>query len=335
VDLSVIIVNWNGITVLRDCLRSVYGTQQPVNFEVLVVDNASTDDSVSILQREFPQVKILQNQQNRGFAAANNQAFVVAQGRFVLLLNNDTIVLDGALANSVSFMDKHPEAGAIGCRVEFPDRSFQTSCYRFNNLMELFMIRLLPLGSVGGERLNLSRYWGRQFTEPTEVDVVAGCFMMVRRDVIATVGGFDEDFFMYGEDEEWCSRIKRAGWKIVYFPSATIIHLHRFSSRKARRALRVIECLSPVLVLHKRRGCFVAWLGNAILLSGLLLRMPAWLIADSWSATKGTAQPGLLRSRFVALVAHLKGLFWPVWIPQATSSGSITAVSSANKGVIP
>lgn len=327
-DLSIVIINWNGLTVLRNCLNSIFGLPHGVQFEVIVVDNASHDDSVAVLEREFPQVAILRNQQNRGFAAANNQAFALTRGRYVLLLNNDTVLLPGALTESVRYMDAHPGVGALGCRCEFPDRSFQTSCYRFTDLLELFMIRLLPLGSVLNERLNIARYWGRQFTEPTEVDVVAGCFMVVRRAVIAGVGGFDEEFFMYGEDEEWCSRIKGAGWRIIYFPKATIIHLHRFSSRQARRALRVIECLSPVLVLHKRRGPVIAWCGNLILLVGLLARLPVWLALDAVYSLKGTAQEGLLRSRFAALAAHLKGLVWPVWLPRTKAPLPASAIPS-------
>jgi GT2 family glycosyltransferase len=333
-DLSIVIVNWNGLAVLRNCLASIFGASQGVEFEVVVVDNASHDDSVSVIQRGFPQVVILRNQQNLGFAAANNQGFAVARGRYVLLLNNDTLVLAGALAESVRYLDANPSVGVLGCRVEFPNRSFQTSCYRFSNLLELFMTRLLPLGSAANERLNLGRYWGRQFTGPTEVDVVAGCFMVVRREVIASVGGFDEDFFMYGEDEEWCSRIKRAGWRIIYFPGATIIHLHRFSSRQARRALRVIECMSPVLVLHKRRGPLIAWFGNLILLFGLLVRLPAWLVLDAIHICKGTAQEGLFRSRFVALAAHLKGIVWPVWLPDTAKPAVVSAHPAATAPVL-
>ena len=309
--------------------NSIFGAAQGIEFEVIVVDNASHDNSVAVLQREFPQVVILRNQQNRGFAAANNQAFAVAQGRHVLLLNNDTLVLPGAFQKSVKFMNDNPRVGMLGCRVEFPDRSFQTSCFRFTNLLELFVIRLLPLGSVWNEHLNLGRYWGRQFTEPTEVDVVAGCFMVVRREVIANVGGFDEDFFMYGEDEEWCSRIKGAGWHIVYFPAATIVHIHRFSSRQARCAPRAMECLSPVLVLHKRRGPLIAWFGNLLLLVGFVLRLPFWFLLDALHLCKGTAQKGLFRNRFVVLVTHLKGVVRPVWWPGPPRKAAISAHPTA------
>ena len=299
---------------LRNCLASIFNTSQEVEFEVIIVDNKSSDDSVTMIQAEFPEVVVICNQRNLGFAAANNQAFAIAQGRYILLLNNDTVVLPGALPKSLAYLDAHSKIGVLGCRVEFPDGSFQTSCYRFTNLLELFMARLLPLGSVANERLNMGRYWGRQFTRPTEVDVVAGCFMIVRREILKSVGGLDQDFFMYGEDEEWCSRIKRAGWGIIYFPEAAIVHIHRFSSTKARRALRVVECMSPVLVLHKRRGPVIAWLGNLILCCGLLLRLPVWIVLDLFHAARGNLQSSLLRSRFGAIAAHLEGIFHPVWL---------------------
>jgi GT2 family glycosyltransferase len=133
-DLSIVIVNWNGLAVLRNCLRSIFEKPQGLAFEVIVVDNASHDASVEVVQREFPQVIILRNQQNLGFAAANNQAFAVARGRYILLLNNDTLVLEDTLAKSVLYLDANPGVGALGCRIEYPDRSFQTSCYRFTNL---------------------------------------------------------------------------------------------------------------------------------------------------------------------------------------------------------
>jgi GT2 family glycosyltransferase len=179
----------------------------------------------------------------------------------------------------------------------------------------MFVARLLPLGSVANERLNFGRYYGRQFDKPTDVDCVAGCFMAVRRAVIDGCGGLDEDFFMYGEDEEWCARIKCGGWRVVYFPAATIIHIHRFSSRQARRVLRVIECMSPMLVLHKRRGHRVAWTGNLVMLCAMLLRMPAWMLMDALQLFRGGAHKEMLQNRLVILLAHLNGIFRPVWLP--------------------
>ena len=324
-DLSLIIVNWNGLTVLRDCLSSIYSADHAFGFEVIVVDNDSHDDSVAMVRKEFPQVRILCNSRNLGFAAGNNRGFAVARGRYVLMLNSDTLVLPGALDESVKYLDTHARVGVLGCRVEFPDRSFQTSCYRFTDPLVLFMARVLPLGSVANERLNYGRYWARQFEEPTEVDCVAGCFMVVRRQIISSTGGLDEDFFMYGEDEEWCARIKRAGWQVVYFPGATIIHIHRYSSRRARRALRVIESMSPMLVLHKRRGPAAAWLGNLMMLGAMLVRMPAWLVLDLFHIVRGSAQKGLVQSRFLGIAAHFKGIFRPVWLPQNAQAAAVVA----------
>ena len=320
-DLSIIIVNWNGKSVLEDCLRSIYLNRPTLEFEVIVVDNDSRDGSVAMVKTNFSEVIVVLNTQNLGFAAGNNCGFSVARGRTVLLLNNDTVVLSGALEKSVHYMDAHPDIGALGCRIEFPDRSFQTSCYRFNDPFVMLMTRLLPIGSLAGERLNFGRYWARQFTQPTDVDVVAGCFMVVRREVLERVGGLDEDFFMYGEDEEWCSRIHTAGWRIVYYPMATIVHIHRFSSNQARRALRIIECMSPMLVLHKRRGHWAAWAGNLVMLAAMLLRMPIWLPLDALHVLRGTAQRGLVSSRFAALAAHVSGLLRPVWLPPAAHAG--------------
>jgi len=314
-ELSVIIVNWNGKNVLRDCLSSIYRIRHRVDFEVIVVDNASSDDSVRMLQSEFPTVRVLCNPSNLGFAAGNNLGFALAHGRHVLLLNSDTLVLAGALDESVRYLDEHPDVGVVGCRVEFPDGSFQTSCYRFSDPWVLFMARLLPLGTVASERLNFGRYLGRQFRIPTEVDCVAGCFMVVRRKVICDCGGLDEDFFMYGEDEEWCGRIKLKGWKVVYFPDVTIIHIHRFSSRQAKRHIRVIECASPMLVLHKRRGHPVAWIGNLVMLAAIVVRIPAWIIMDVVRLTLGDFNQELLQNRVMILMIHFMGLFKPVWLP--------------------
>ena len=131
------------------------------DFEVIVVDNDSTDESVAMVRRDFPQVRLVCNSRNLGFAAGNNRGFAVASGRYLLLLNSDTLLLPGALDESLGYLDAHPDVGVLGSRVEFPDRSFQTSCYRFSDPYVLLMCRLLPLGAVANERLNYGRYWGR------------------------------------------------------------------------------------------------------------------------------------------------------------------------------
>lgn len=275
VDVTVAIVTWNGLRVLEPCLRSLFSTQQSVTFEVIVVDNASSDGTVEFVRSSFPSVRIIENAENRGFAAANNQAFAIAQGRNVLLLNNDTLVFDESIAQVSRYLDATPSAGAVGCRVEFPDGSFQTSCYRFTGLRQLALCAVLPFGSIFDERLNWGRYFAKQFERPTPVDVIAGCYLMTRRAVLESIGGLNETFFMYGEDEEWCWRLRQAGFQAVYFPAARIIHIHRFSSTAGKgRVPRQAEALFPVLLLAMRGRPASAWLANLLLLIGRLLRFP-------------------------------------------------------------
>jgi len=163
-DVSIVIVNWNTREILRDCLRSVYENAGPVDLHVIVVDNASTDGSVEMVKSEFEKVQLIANSENRGFAAANNQGMAVATGRYVLLLNSDTVVLDGAIAKTVAFADVHPEAAVVGCRVLNPDRSLQRTCFMYPSVLNLllaatYLNKLFPRSRFfGRERMT---WWDR------------------------------------------------------------------------------------------------------------------------------------------------------------------------------
>jgi len=196
-DVSVVIVNWNTRDILRDCLRSVYENAGEIDFDVIVVDNASTDGSVEMVRREFDKVRLIANSENRGFAAANNQGMEVAAGRYMLLLNSDTIVLDGAIAKTAAFADAHPEAAVVGCRVLNRDRSLQPTCFMYPSALNLllaatYMNKFFPQSHFfGRERMT---WWKRD--DVREVEVVTGCFMLVRREAIDEVGMMDDGFFM-------------------------------------------------------------------------------------------------------------------------------------------
>jgi len=148
-DVSVIIVSWNTRDILQDCLESVYAQTRGVSFEVIVVDNASSDGSVEMVRSQLQQVTLVANRDNRGFAAANNQGMQIARGRYILLLNSDTVVLDGAIQKVVAFADQHPEAAVVGCRVLNRDGTLQQSCFKYPSLLNLllfqnmFLIRIL------------------------------------------------------------------------------------------------------------------------------------------------------------------------------------------------
>ena len=238
-DVSVIIVNWNTCDLLRQCLRSVFDQVPSIGIEVIVVDNGSADDSVEMVRREFSQVILLANQDNRGFAAANNQGMTVANGRYILLLNSDTIVLDRAIEKTVAFADQHSDTAVTGCRVLNPDRTLQNSCFMFPSILNWFLFstylyRLFPRSRFfGREQMT---WWSRN--DSREVDVVTGCYMLVRKEAIDEVGLMDERFFMYAEETDWCYRFRAREWKNRFTPDAEIIHIGGASAVKlgARRA---------------------------------------------------------------------------------------------------
>jgi len=224
IDLSIIVISYNTRQLLDDCLASIYATVQDASVDVIVVDNASTDGSPEMVKSHYPQAQILVNKQNLGFASANNQAIALAKGRYILLLNSDTVVLGDVLTKSIRYMDEHPDVGAMGCRVLNRDRTLQLTCSQEPNILNLFLL------TTGLWRLNRPRWFGRyqmkhwDRTNERDVDVISGCYLLVRREVINEVGLLDENFFFFGEETDWCKRMRKAGWKLRLAPVGEIIH---------------------------------------------------------------------------------------------------------------
>lgn len=219
-DLSVVIVNWNTESLLRDCLRSVYDTVEGMTFEVIVVDNASSDGSVAMLKVEFPQVRRIENFENRGFAAANNQAFRVMTGRYALLLNSDTVLTGGAVRELYAFMEEHPEAVMACGQLLNADGSKQNSIAAFPTLLSLLVN--VPLLEI----LFPARYPSKrqEYRHPIEVDSGIGACLIVRKSAIDGVGGLDERYFFFFEETDWARTMREAGWKIYHVPTARIYH---------------------------------------------------------------------------------------------------------------
>lgn len=277
-DVSIIIVNWNTRDILSGCLRSIYEQINGLDFEVIVIDNASSDGSAEMIKKEFSQVVLLENSHNRGFAAANNQGMAIAKSRYVLLLNSDTIVLDSAIAKTVSFADSHPEAAVVGCRILNPDRTLQPTCFMFPSILNMllstsYLYKLFPKsGFFGREQMT---WWDRNDTR--EVDVVTGCFMLVQREAIEQVGLMDECFFVYGEETDWCYRFKRAGWKIVFTPDAQIIHFGGGSS-KQKQSEMILQLRQSILLFMKKHKSFSTHVLACLLVAlFFFLRVPYWL----------------------------------------------------------
>jgi GT2 family glycosyltransferase len=199
IDLSIIIVSYNNRELLRHCLQSVYENTN-VSYEVFVVDNNSQDNTLQMVQEYYPQVKVIDNQENVGFARANNQALRQAQGRYLLLLNNDTFVLGDCFDQLVRFMDRQPNVGAVSPKLLNSDG-----------------VTVQIQGSGVHKKQWLS-------AKPVPVSFISGAAFMVRRETYKNVGGLDEKFFFYNEDLDWCKRIRSYGWEIYYYPDSAVIH---------------------------------------------------------------------------------------------------------------
>ncbi|MBI2953400.1 MAG: glycosyltransferase family 2 protein [Chloroflexi bacterium] len=272
-DLSVAIVSYNTRELLRDCLRSVFACascpgRKPLSLEVWVVDNASPDGSAAMVRRDFPAVKLIENDANAGFAAATNQALRGAAARHVLLLNPDTVVQGDALQRLIAFLEGHQEVGVVGPGLLNADGSFQHSCFRFPNLWMSFF-DFFPLNRrLIDSRLN-GRYPRRSYGAPFPIDHPLGACLMARQEVFDQVGLLDEDFYIYCEEIDWCMRVSRAGWEIYCVPEASVVHYGGQSTRQFRGRMLVELHRSRNKLFRKHYGGFFRWMARQIVRLGL------------------------------------------------------------------
>lgn len=240
IDLSIIIVNYNTKKKLDECLYSLYNNISNISFEVIVSDNHSLDDSINMLEKNYPEVSLIKNERNLGFAKANNKALSIVKGKYILLLNSDTIVPKLSISNMIDFLRNHKEVGAVGAKMLYPDHTTQRTARRFPNPMAFFFGRKSILTLLMPENRFSKRYMmydREQQEEPYEVDWVSGAGLMVKKEVVQQVGLLDERFFIYWEDADWCFRIKQKGWKIFCIPTAPIIHHEGGSSNNCKLKL--------------------------------------------------------------------------------------------------
>ncbi len=280
-DVSVIIVNWNTRALLRNCIKSIIENAGSIEYEIIVVDNASADASVEMVKDRFPGVIVIANKDNRGFASANNQGIEIARGRYVLLLNSDTLVGESAIAKTVSYADKNPEAAVVGCQVWKDLDTIQMTCFRFTNLFNLMLAESGLATFFRNNRILGSQWmhWWKRDTEK-QVDVVSGMYMLVRREAIDHVGPMDESYFMYYEETDWCYRFNKAGWKSLFYPGAKIIHTHggNASSSKVRSKMFVQRQKSLLIFLKKHNGSLAAFAARLILIISFSIRTIAWFV---------------------------------------------------------
>lgn len=232
--LSVIVVNYQTRDELQACLDSIFGSEQGVSYEVWVVDNNSADGSARMVKEKFPQVRLVENNENLGFAKASNQAMRKSASEFVLLLNPDTIVFDHVFDKAIDFLRETPDAGMVSCKLVKEDGKLDLACRRSFPSAFDGACRAIGLSKLFPRSRLLARYNLTFLDEDrcSQVDAVNGAFMMVRKSAIDEVGMLDEDYFMYMEDMDWCYRFRKKGWKVCYVPGGKVVHLKGQSGRK-------------------------------------------------------------------------------------------------------
>lgn len=265
--ITIGIVNWNTKKLLQDLLDSIYADDTlNAPFEVVVVDNGSTDGSASMIENRYKEARLIKNRKNAGFTVACNQIMRDMKGGLLLLVNTDVVIFPGTISQMVEFMKAHPETGACGCKLLNADGTLQLSAVNFHSLKtilfeQLGLDRLFPRSRVFGAR-SLS-YWDH--SQVREVGYVSGAFMMIRRAAIEDVGEFDEDFFLYVQEADWCYRASNRGWRIYYFPEVQVIHYGGVSTEPVRREMS--------WQLHKERLIFFQKHNGRLRAIGLLFVM--------------------------------------------------------------
>ncbi len=252
-QLSIIVVNYNVKYFLEHCLLSVFRACEKLEAEVFVVDNASTDGSVAMVRERFPQAVLMANTENVGFAKANNQAVAVARGEYILYLNPDTILPEDALQKCYAYMQAHPEAGALGCRLVDGTGAFLPESKRGFPSAAVAFYKISGLSGLFPRSRRFNQYHLGYLPEHEThaVDVLVGCFMFCRKSVIDTVGSFDETYFMYGEDIDLSYRIKQAGYENVYFPDTTVIHYKGESTKKG--SLNYVRMFYQAMIIFAKK----------------------------------------------------------------------------------
>ncbi len=283
-DVGIVILNWNTRDYLKRCLETVLASEGDFTYRVVVVDNASIDDSADMVRRTFPDVELVVSDTNGGYSSGNNLGLralglrgagdVTADApRYALLLNPDTEVPPDALYNMMRFMDARPDAGVAGPKLALEDGSLDLACRRSFPTPMVSLYRFSGLSKLFPQSPRFGRY-NMTFADPDqeiEVDSVVGAYMQVRREAIQAVGLLDESFFMYGEDLDWAYRIKKAGWKVFYHPQVVVKHVKRAASRKSRKAQ--FEFQRAMLIFYRKhyRATTPLWLHSLVML-GLLVK---------------------------------------------------------------
>jgi N-acetylglucosaminyl-diphospho-decaprenol L-rhamnosyltransferase len=302
IKVSVVILCWNDLKVISDCIASIYAKTHSIDFEVIVSDNGSTDGSVEFIRMHFPQVRVIENGTNLRFAKGNNVAIEASLGEYVLILNPDTLMHDGTLDKIVAYADRHPETGAFGCRILNPDGSYQGGIRPLPSVRSEWCLALglRPLARLS-DWFNPGEYEGWKGDTERTVGWLAGCFILIRGELVKRLGGFDAQFFYYYEDTDLCRRVWEAGYPIRFTPSCSITHLGGQSTinRFAPLSFALDAAVTRYLYYYKCYGMKgIRSCRRALLVSAFIRRLGYGLIQIVRPTEAGKKKRELLRALF-------------------------------------
>ncbi len=248
--ISIILVNYNGIDVLPDCLSSIEKFIPEHNYEIILVDNASEDSSIDFITQNFPHINLIELSKNIGFGAGNNAGVKVAKGEFLFLLNTDTILTNNIFPHIIELMSRNSDVGIIGPKLLFPDLSFQISFSPEIGIKGESKARKIHEDAQEKDKLSIIE---QDFQEIKEVDIVVGAALFMRTNLFNLLGGFDENFFMYFEESDLCQRVRDKGFKVLYTPHASLIHIRGHSVNKTSNKMAVEYRRSQIYYYQKHR----------------------------------------------------------------------------------
>lgn len=253
--LSIIIVSFNTKEVLGNCLNSLDEVRKEIPFEVIVSDNGSEDGSVELVKDKFNWVKLIENKKNLGFSKGNNVARDIAKGKYILFLNSDTLVKESTLSECVSYLDNHIDVGSMTCKIVLPDGELDRDTRRSFPTPFIALTHFSGLDRIFRASKVFSKYWYGYMNEDVEheVDVIQGAFHLSRREVLDEVDWFDEDYFLDGEDIDLCWKIKEKGYKIVYYPKVSIVHIKKASKKKTKSSFKVTSGMRAMEIFYRKR----------------------------------------------------------------------------------
>jgi GT2 family glycosyltransferase len=296
VKLTIIIPSYNAHEWIQGCLDSIALHHPSSDYEIIVVDDRSSDDTVAIVRGMFPDVQLFANEQNVGFGRTVNVGLKAARGAHILVLNNDTWMHKGALDAMIRFLDAHPDVGIVGPRVLSGDGSLQQQCRRRIPTPAAALLYFTGVAKMFPKNPSVARYLMTAADEnaTTEVDAVSGACLMVRRAVLDRILGFDPDYYLYGEDMDFCWRAKLAGWKVVYFPGAAVTHFGGQGGTGKKKIHATIEWHRAMWIFYrKHRAPTVAFPERALVYAGIALKTAGAVALNALrrSGTPGTAKP--------------------------------------------